>query len=125
MLACNKKFLVCVCRMGGVKSIQGITREERERGIVEGDEQRGVVEVMMAAPAPVTPWLCFPVQAVLGEGGRVRGESSRFGVGFGVRWRGTQGLQLLRMERKAVPRLADTVESQPAGNGARTGPRWA
>lgn len=57
----------------------------------------------MAAPAPVAPWLCFPVQAVLGEGGRVRGESSRFGVGFGVRWRGTQGLQVLRMERKAVP----------------------
>lgn len=83
---------------------EGITREESEREeCVEGYEQRGVVEVMMAAPAPVTPWLCFPVQAVLGEGGRVRGESSRFGVGFGVRWRGTQGLQVLRMENEQSP----------------------
>lgn len=35
--------------------------ERKERGkIVGGHEQRGVVEVMMAAPAPVTPWLSFP-----------------------------------------------------------------
>lgn len=92
-------------------------RSGRE-GVVEGDGQRGVVEVMMAAPAPVTPWLCFPVQ------GSARRRRSCQGVELQIRgglWGKMAGYARAAGAKNGKesksPSLADTVESQPAGNG--------
>lgn len=77
----------------------------------------------MAVPVPVTPWL-FPVQAGSAKevvsGGRAPDSGALWG-----RWRGMQGLQLLRLERTVPVSLTRpcTVESQPGKRMHRTS--WA
>lgn len=78
----------------------------------------------MAAPAPVTPWLCFPAQAVLGEGGRVQGGELQIRGGLWGRDGGVRkGLQLLRMEGAVqfpVPLTRSSLNLRKTG--VRTGP---
>lgn len=78
----------------------------------------------MAAPAPVTPWLCFPAQAVLGEGGRVQGGELQIRGGLWGRDGGVRkGLQLLRMERAVqfpVPLTRSSLNLRKTGGAHRT-----